>query len=277
MAGGAPLIAGDFDSGLGAPDRLPEADVEAVFEIGAFFRLLFGGGSAARAAPTEELAEDIAEGAAGGFARLRFRRPARPHVIGEIEAAEIHVGVAPATAAAAARSAGAREAILGVETDLIVHLPFLRVAQNVIGFLDVLETIFGRLVARVEIGVVFAGKLTVSLADFIFGSAARHAESFVVIVFWSRRHSFQRTEKKGRTVAGPPAPPFSFGLLLLLTSCRRRRRIRRPRHRLYRRPVHRTLRFHRPAGHRQLRGRVVRPADRKLICTLPRPVCGWPA
>ena len=37
VAGGALLVAGDFDLGLGAADRLPEADVQAVFEIGALF------------------------------------------------------------------------------------------------------------------------------------------------------------------------------------------------------------------------------------------------
>ena len=56
------LVAGDFDLFLSTPDRLPEGDVEAVFEVGAFFGhgfgLLASGGIA-----TEELAEDVLEGA----------------------------------------------------------------------------------------------------------------------------------------------------------------------------------------------------------------------
>ncbi len=54
------FVAGDFDLGLRAADGLPEADVEAVFEVGALFGLVFGF-SRLGAAAAEKLAEDVLE------------------------------------------------------------------------------------------------------------------------------------------------------------------------------------------------------------------------
>ena len=58
VAGGALVVAGDFDFGLSAADGLPETDVQSVFEVGAFLRFRFG---LLAGAAVEELAEDVFE------------------------------------------------------------------------------------------------------------------------------------------------------------------------------------------------------------------------
>ena len=86
VAGGALVVAGDFDLGLRAADCLPETDVQAVFEIGAFLRR--PAHAPGRRHRLEELAEDIFErtgaGSGSNTAARRLRcagglpfRPAR--------------------------------------------------------------------------------------------------------------------------------------------------------------------------------------------------------
>src|SRR5438552_13599363 len=66
------------------------------------------------------------------------------------------------------RGAGARgEPRIRIEPLLIVHLAFLRVAQNVVRFLQLLETILGGLVARIEVRVILARKAPVRLPDVV--------------------------------------------------------------------------------------------------------------
>src|SRR5208337_580433 len=103
------------------------------------------------------------------------------HVFGEIEAAEAHAGLAGSRTRSSARAAG--RDVVGIETVLIVDLAFLRIAQDVVGFLDSLEALFRRLVAGIEVGMILASQLTVGFANLVFFGAARYAERFVVIVF----------------------------------------------------------------------------------------------
>ena len=145
------------------------------------------------AVAAEELGEDVAE--AAGRQRLRdgVRRDAARRAggeIGEIEAAEIEVGPARAAAWLGSRPACAGIAVLRIEAELVVHLTLLGVAQDVVGFLDVLEALLGGLVARIQIGMVLARELAVGLADFVRIGVARHAQRFVVVVLGSR-HRFQ--------------------------------------------------------------------------------------
>ena len=127
MAGLADLVAGDIQARLGAFDGLPEIDIHHVFEVAALFGLRLLG----FAASPEKLREDVAEAAAGLGAAARTAPPALPrtgHKIGEIEAAEIHAGVRTLLARAARSSA--REAVLRIEAELVVHLALLGVAQD---------------------------------------------------------------------------------------------------------------------------------------------------
>ena len=50
---------------------------------------------------------------------------------------------------------------------LVVDLPFLRVAQDVISFLNFLEAIFGGLVAGIQVGMIFSRQPAIRLADLI--------------------------------------------------------------------------------------------------------------
>src|SRR5215469_14043751 len=121
---------------LRALDRLPEVDAEAVFEIGSGLPRRC---ALLRARPPEPLIENVLEvpcACAGGAARRSGSGASREYV-GKIEASEIHVG------RARARS---RHATLRIEAHLIVHLLLLRIAQNVVGFLDLLESLLRRLI-----------------------------------------------------------------------------------------------------------------------------------
>src|SRR4029453_2884611 len=151
------------DPRLDSLERVLEREVDLDLEIGAALgpRLL---GSTASA--TEDPAEDVAE-------------------IPEI--ADVEVEVARREAAT---PAGASERV--------VLLALLRVREHVVGVLDLLEALLGRLVARVSVRVVLAGQLSVSLLDLVGGSALRYAEGAVQIL--SRGHA-----------RSPPAPDGSPG------------------------------------------------------------------
>ena len=92
----------------------------------------------------------------------------------------------PPRGAPAACRAGSprRETGVGVEAYLVVHGTLLWIAQDVIGFLNVLEAVFGGLVAWIEIRVIFAGEFPVCFADILFFRAPFDAECLVVVVFW---------------------------------------------------------------------------------------------
>src|SRR5437016_5192856 len=79
----------------------------------------------------EKLRKDIAESATVRLG-LAGARPSATHKVGEIESAEVH---AMRRGASRTRAAG-RNSILRIEADLIVHLPFLGIAQHVVGVLN---------------------------------------------------------------------------------------------------------------------------------------------
>src|SRR5579872_3908442 len=138
--------------------------------------------------------------------------------VGEIEPAETHV-----RAAAPAGSASARRTVLRIVADLVVHLLLLWIAQDVVGFLDLLETILRGFVAGIEIGMMLARKLTVSLADIVRGGVPFHPESFVKIHFYIAYNA------AGRDPLLPDVRDPRCALKphhRTLTSCRLRQRIR---------------------------------------------------
>ena len=99
-----------------------------------------------------------------------LRRLAPRAIIGEIESAEAHVRPPGARLAPPGRPP---ESVLRIEAVLVVHLPLLRLAQNVVGFLDFFEAVLGGFIARVQIGMMFARKFPVGLADLFRTCAAR--------------------------------------------------------------------------------------------------------
>ena len=83
----------------------------------------------------------------------------------------------PARRAAAAAAAEAGEAAAGV-----VLTALLGVGERVVGLLDLLEALLGRVVARVRVGMVLAREPAVGLLDLLLGGPAPDSERLVVVV-----------------------------------------------------------------------------------------------
>ena len=72
-------------------------------------------------------------------------------------------------------------ALLPVRSELVIELPFLGVLQDFIGFVDFLEFFLSRLVAGIEVGMVFSGKLLVGFGYGCVIRATVNAKQFVLI------------------------------------------------------------------------------------------------
>ena len=81
-----------------------------------------------------------------------------------------------------ARSALELLAMLPVGAELIVHTPLFRVFEHFVGFVDILEFVFGLLVARIQVRVVLAGQLLVGSGDLVRTGGTLHAQKFVIIL-----------------------------------------------------------------------------------------------
>ncbi len=140
--------------------------------------------AAARSLPSEPLAENVLEirGFAGSAARCRAAAAARAAARETSEKSNPPKPMfgprCPHRPAPAAR----RHAVFRIEAELIVHLLLLRLAQNVVGFLDFLEAVLGGLVAGIQIGMMFAREFAVGLADLLRIGVALHPECLIVIV-----------------------------------------------------------------------------------------------
>ena len=157
LAGGAGLSMADLDRGLDAVGRVHEIQVHGVIEILAAFRFpaLLPGLGARTTHVAEYGFEDVAEGAvAAGI---------------EIKTFEI------AAAAAAAPAIGPQRAVK------VVLLPFFRILQRLVRFIDFLEFLLGRLVAWIQVGVVLAGQFAVGLFNVIDAGILAHAQDFIKI------------------------------------------------------------------------------------------------
>src|ERR1700674_5233685 len=119
-----------------------------------------------RPAAAEELAEQIAEA-----------WPCAPAPSSEIESPEIEMHIA------GVRSLGHSACAWRFEAELIVHLAFFGVGEDVVSFLHLLELFFRGFIAGIQVGVIFAGELSVSLPDFFLRGLARDAQQIVVVLF----------------------------------------------------------------------------------------------
>jgi len=77
--------------------------------------------------------------------------------------------------------------VVGIETNLIVNLALLRVAENVVGLRENLELLLGRLVSGIYVGMVLAREFAERLADLLRRGALLYPESRVVILLFRRR------------------------------------------------------------------------------------------
>src|SRR5581483_1748820 len=129
-----------------------------------------------RASASKKLRKDILK-TAGLSALLPA---ASGEKLGKTEAAEVH-----ARLRAGARRASRRN-VIGIEAVLVIDLPLLGIAQNIIGFLHVFEALFSGLIARVQIRMILPCKFPIRFPDLVRGGPARHIKSFIIIVL--RRH-----------------------------------------------------------------------------------------
>jgi hypothetical protein len=160
MTGLAGLLPLDTELHLGAANCLPEIDVQPVFEVGAAFRL----GRVRPLSPTtaKEITENIAE---SKTFRVRSGSTARaatlpllllPHELGKVESAKVR-----SARCTRPRAASVGRHVRRVKTELIVRLPLLVVAQNIVRFLNFLEPFLGSLIARIQIRVVFPRQFSI--------------------------------------------------------------------------------------------------------------------
>src|SRR4029077_16913858 len=115
----------------------------------------------------EEILEEIAEAAtattAVAWAVTRAAAGRRP---------------APAVAAHHLLFSGAA---LPVRSEFVVLLALGRIAEDLVGLVDLLEAGLGLLVVGIEVGMMLAGEFAVGRFDFGIRSAAFDAQGFVVV------------------------------------------------------------------------------------------------
>src|SRR6185312_8851582 len=144
-----------------------EVDVEPILCVVPAHREAPPSGAAASGpAPlAEQIAEQIAEGANVLVARGRA-------IARALIAASIFAVVALLRPLLAA----------GVDLAAVVAPALLLVADDVVSGGDLLELLFGRLVARIEIGVQLLGELAIGLGDVGAAGRLRHAQDGIGIV-----------------------------------------------------------------------------------------------
>ena len=186
------------DSERGAGERLLEADIGVALDVltaprhpapgatgGEAFRWLAG-------APAEELLEEVAEGRAVAEHALELVWGYRP----------VPETLVPLEGIGAwATGALPLLVLLPARTELVVLLALLGIAEDLVGLVDLLESIFGSLVALVHIRVVLAGELAEGGADLLVGGGPRNAQDRVVVLEsrWhlDRRYLDRATAKPG--------------------------------------------------------------------------------
>jgi hypothetical protein len=82
--------------------------------------------------------------------------------------------------------------LVGVEADLVVDLALLLVGEDVVGFGDFLELLFGLFVVGVHVGMILARELAEGLADLIRSGRLLDAErgrNSLCFGWWAWRRS----------------------------------------------------------------------------------------
>ena len=148
VADAAFFVAGHGNLFFQAGSGFFQRNFDAVLQV---FALIAG---LATATAAEHLAEDVAE-------------------VKTLRAAETAKAFKTALAAAGFK---------GAVAELVVGGFFLRVGQNIVGFLDFFEFFFGRRVAGIAVGMVFHRQLAVGFFDFVGAGGAGNAERFVIVL-----------------------------------------------------------------------------------------------
>ena len=85
--------------------------------------------------------------------------------------------------------------------ETVIGRLLLRVLQNVIGFVDFLELVLGRLVARIGIGMKLLGELAVGGLEFLLVGALADAQNLVKIALGHGCHYHDRTARRKADLA----------------------------------------------------------------------------
>jgi hypothetical protein len=86
---------------------------------------------------------------------------------------------------------------LGEVAKIVVLLPLLGVAQDLMGFIDFLESIGGLFVVGIRIGVILLGELTIGLLDLVGSGLFADSENLIV-VFLSHINLAEQEYKNSR-------------------------------------------------------------------------------
>ena len=87
--------------------------------------------------------------------------------------------------------------------EFVIEFSFLFVAQDIVGDREILESVLGVFVARIDVGMIFARKLAVGLADVFVGSAALDAKNLLVVAichYISKITTRREVAREGRGV-----------------------------------------------------------------------------
>ena len=86
-----------------------------------------------------------------------------------------------AIAAATVTAAGPEVGIDAGVAELVVTGFLILIGQNLVGLVDLLKFGLGLLVARVQVGVIFLGRLSVGLFDLVIPGASVYAQDLIII------------------------------------------------------------------------------------------------
>jgi hypothetical protein len=78
--------------------------------------------------------------------------------------------------------------VVGVEAELVVNLPLLGIAEDVVGLGKSLELLFGTFIAGIDVRMVLARKFAERFADVVGGRGLLYAENAVIILVGGRGH-----------------------------------------------------------------------------------------
>src|SRR5690606_20505224 len=104
---------------------------------------------------------------------------------------------------------GATTLLEGGMAEAVIGRTLLRILEKFVGFVDFLELLLGRGVARILVGVPFHRELAEGALELLFVRGLAHAERFIEIRF---RH-FSLTEREIRENFEFCASPSATGLL----------------------------------------------------------------
>src|SRR3981189_1867831 len=87
--------------------------------------------------------------------------------------------------------------VVRVEAKLVINLPLLLVAQNIVGFRDLLELLLRLLVPRIHVRVILARSLAKLLANLVRGRRLLYTQCAVVILCLCRHSLLPFCNQRG--------------------------------------------------------------------------------